>query len=168
MKAWYTAALPQLDYFPRLPYIIQNPPFCVISCQIFAEQSSQGGSNPLPQNIRFVIQLTMPFLGIQLYFYISVGHLTCSHLFPFCPWRLKCVLIFLKFFLFVSQRHFQTVVSLSVLPDSLVTERQWVYSSSPTMTRPLAPKPLWEIQYKPYCQTVCHWVTKKLCREATK
>lgn len=55
MKAQHTAALPQLDYFPGLPYIIQNPPFCVISCQIFAEQSSQGGSNLLPQNIQFVI-----------------------------------------------------------------------------------------------------------------
>lgn len=36
------------------------------------------------------------------------------------------------FFLSVSQRLYQTVVSLSVLPDNLVTEHQWVYSIRPT------------------------------------
>lgn len=66
MKAQYTAALPQLDYFPGLPYIIQNPPLCVISCQFFEEQSSQGRrGNFLPQNFQFVSSHIMPGLAVQ-------------------------------------------------------------------------------------------------------
>lgn len=44
------------------------------------------------------------------------------------------VLTFLWFCFCSSQRRCQTVVSLSVLPDTLVTEHQWVYSISNAVT----------------------------------
>lgn len=66
MKAQCTAALPQLDYFPVLPYIIENPPLCVISRQFFEERSSQGArGNLLPQNFQFVSSHVTTGLAVQ-------------------------------------------------------------------------------------------------------
>lgn len=76
-----------------------------------------------------------------------------SSLFPLLSMKVKTCILFVcsniavMLFLSLSQRCYQIVVSLSVLPDSLATEHRWVYSSSLTMARPLALKPLKEIPY---------------------
>lgn len=126
MKAQYTAALPQLDYFPGLPYIIQNPPLCVISCQFFEERSSQGGGrgNFLLQNFQFVSSHVMPGFGRTTNHFVSfLKRFTLS---VCCPVVKVLFSIFFFFFLALtmSQRPYQTVASLSALPDNPATEHR--------------------------------------------
>lgn len=134
--AQYTAALPQLDYFPGLPYIIQNPPLCVISCQFFEEQSSQGGrGNFLPQNFQFVSSHIMPGLAVQQ---ITLSAFKTVHI----ECLLSCCRSFVINFFFsplsMSQKPYQTVASLSALPDNPATEHRWVFfTTSAVALRPL-------------------------------
>lgn len=136
--SFFPDSLPLLPIrlFPGLPCIMWNPPFAVIYCQLFAEHSTQWGSNPLKQNIQFVIYCSLWF---PVWAHIVVFNNFCRT-FPFCVWtRILCVCSGIPdiLFLSVSQRPYQTVVSLSALPDNHRTEHQWVYSTGPMMVWPL-------------------------------
>lgn len=73
---------------------------------------------------------------------------------PFWALKVKAWILSVcsNFSVSVSQRPYQTVVSLSVWPDSLATEHQWVSSTGLALAWPLALKPLREIPYQSFLE----------------